>query len=69
MCVCVCLCVFCVLQDSEERLDARKLVNAFQAKEYVGQRHNWMVILAPEEPVAGEDCLVLFNRLQSEPLA
>lgn len=45
---------------------ARMLLNGFDAATHVGERHNWMLVLAPEQPVAGEDCIVLFNRAQSE---
>jgi hypothetical protein len=46
----------------------RKLMSSLNVQEHVGMRTNWMMIMAPEQPMAGEECVVLFNRLQSESL-
>ncbi len=56
------------VQMSKERLEARELVRSINVLQYIGERHNWMIIVAPETPVAGEECIILFNRLQSEAL-
>ncbi|KAL6763691.1 hypothetical protein V8C86DRAFT_192634 [Haematococcus lacustris] len=55
-------------QVSEERAAARQLLSGFDALAHVGERHNWMLVLAPEQPMAEEECIIMFNRLQSEAL-
>ncbi|GFH21715.1 uncharacterized protein HaLaN_19073 [Haematococcus lacustris] len=53
---------------SEERAAARQLLSGFDPLAHVGERHNWMLVLAPEQPMAEEECIIMFNRLQSEAL-
>jgi hypothetical protein len=46
----------------------RKLMSSLNVQQHVGDRTNWMIVMAPEQPMAGEECVILFNRLQSESL-
>ncbi len=53
---------------SKERFEARELLRTFDPVAHVGERHSWMIVMAPEVPVAGEECIVMFNRQQSDAL-
>ena len=34
----------------------------------MANRHDWMVVMVPEQPVAGEELIVYFNRNASDQL-
>lgn len=53
---------------SEERAAARALMAGFNPSVHIGDRHGWMIVTAPDVLVAGEEAIILFNRIQSEAL-
>jgi len=52
----------------ELRAAARKAVTTVNYNQAVVDKHHWMVVTVPEQPTAGEECILLFNRMQSEAL-
>ena len=44
------------LQLKPERVAARQLIGSHDPEAVVADRHNWMIVLVPERPVAGERC-------------
>jgi len=55
-------------RDKLAREAAEKEVQAHSPLAVAEGRHSWMILTVPEKPVAGADCVVYFNRAQSEML-
>lgn len=50
------------------RASARALLTNLDPAAHIGERVHWMLVTAPDAPVAGEECALLFNRKQSDAL-
>uniref|UniRef100_A0A7S3R3Z4 starch synthase n=1 Tax=Dunaliella tertiolecta TaxID=3047 RepID=A0A7S3R3Z4_DUNTE len=53
---------------SPERAAARTLLATFNPSQHVSGREHWMVVVAPDNLMAGEECVLLFNKRQSDAL-
>lgn len=50
------------------RADSDSLANSHNPADIAADRHHWLIFTVPETPVAGADCVVYFNKAQSETL-
>lgn len=55
-------------QVSRERAAARTLLAGLNPTRHVAGREHWLIVMAPDNLVAGEECVVLFNKRQSDAL-
>jgi len=55
-------------QVSAARSAARSLHSTFNPARYIVGREHWMVVVAPDNLIAGEECVLMFNKRQSEAL-
>ena len=51
-----------------ERIAARKLIASHSPEDVVSDRHHCMLLTVPENPVAGEELILYFNRNASDSL-
>lgn len=55
-------------QNAAARAAAQAELASYEPVAHVGERLTWMIVTAPDQVVAGEDCVLMFNRAQSEAL-
>ncbi|KAF5835336.1 hypothetical protein DUNSADRAFT_7568 [Dunaliella salina] len=53
---------------SPEHAAARTLLASFNPTQHISGREHWMVVMAPDNLMAGEECVLLFNKRQSDAL-
>jgi len=53
---------------AKARSAARQLVSSHRPSDVLYGRHHWMLVTVPEQPVAGEDVVIYFNKSQSDAL-
>lgn len=55
-------------REAELRAAAAELVATHDPAVAAAERHHWLVFTVPERPVAGAECVVYFNKAQSQSL-